>query len=183
MMLYEVYQVTQGWLDTKDKWDMNPMGDDPADLVWQKEMARITAGLSGSLIGGIVGSMVGAMMPLPGTTFLGGLVGGVGGYFAGDALFEASQAEDKPAKTKPKSQYQMKSGDVGGEYAAMAAYGPAYDNITVIQNTVTDASTTTSQSTNTNTSVNVGSPLQNRNYSATAVKRESSSPFTRRFNP
>jgi uncharacterized protein YcfJ len=153
------------------------MGDSDADKVWQKEMARITAGLTGSALGGIAGSMVGTMI-LPGAgTLVGGLTGGVLGYFGGEALFNATQAEDRPT-TKPTERF--KTNDVSGQEAAMASYGPSYDNITVNQFTTTDASSNTSSNVSTQTNVGLGGGTVNRNpsgYKATTA----ASPFAGRY--
>ena len=152
MMLYEIYTVTKAWQAAAATWDLTPMGDSDADKVWQKEMKRITAGLTGSALGGIAGSMVGTMI-LPGAgTLVGGLTGGVLGYFGGEAAFNATQTEDRPT-TKPTERF--KTGDVGGDEAAMAAFGPQHDNITIIsqnnndnrQNQVTEQSAVTTVNT------------------------------------
>ena len=145
MMAYEIWTATRGWMEAdRGRWDKTPMGDSDADKVWQTEMKRIGAGYGGGMFGSVAGSMVGTMVAGPLGTIAGGLLGGVAGYFGGEALFNATQAEDRPT-TKP-TEERFKNNNVSGQEAAVSAYGPSYDNITINQFTTTDASTNTSSS-------------------------------------
>ena len=65
----------------------NILGDPNLSTIQKTEgIAGVLGGLAGSTLGAIGGAILGGMIPLPGTTFLGGLTGGALGYFFGEEI-------------------------------------------------------------------------------------------------
>ena len=65
----------------------NILGDPNLSTIQKTEgIAGVLGGLAGSTLGAIGGALLGGMIPLPGTTFLGGLTGGALGYFFGEEI-------------------------------------------------------------------------------------------------